>query len=357
MINFSIIGGAGWRAEFYFRIAAALPGRFRVAGALVRDAAKAEALRRKWGVATFDNLDSLLASDKPAFVVTSVPVAPNAAFLRELAGRRVPVLSETPPAKDLDAMKAISDLAHSGARIQIAEQYPFQPLHAARIAIAQSGLLGPVTQAQVSAAHAYHGSVLIRRLLGVGFEDAEITAMRFTSPLVAGPGRAGPPTEEKMGTSTQDIAWLRFGEKLGVHDFTGDQYFSWVRSNRVLVRGAKGEISNTEVRYLRDFLTPVTLTLSRQNAGENGNLEGWHLKGILAGDEWVYRNPFAPGRLSDDEIAIATCLDKMAAYAQGGPSFYGLAKACQDHYLGLAIREAIATGQKVKTQRQPWAPA
>jgi hypothetical protein len=32
---------------------------------------------------------------------------------------------------------------------------------------------------------------------------------------------------------------------------------------------------------------------------------------MLAGEEWIYKNPFIPGRLTDDEIAIATCLKKM----------------------------------------------
>jgi hypothetical protein len=85
-----------------------------------------------------------------------------------------------------------------------------------------------------------------------------------------------------------------------------------------------------------------------------GNLEGYYHKGIVAGGEWVYRNPFAPGRLTDDEIAVATCLDKMAAYAAGGPSFYGLPEASQDHYLGLLIDRAVQSGEAVTTERQPW---
>jgi hypothetical protein len=140
-----------------------------------------------------------------------------------------------------------------------------------------------------------------------------------------------------------------------VFDFTGDQYFSWIRSPRVLVRGERGEINNREVRYLQDFKTPVELELRRVDAGQYGNLEGYYHKGILAGSEWVYRNPFVPGKLTDDEIAIATCLTKMAAYAGGGPSFYSLAEAAQDHYLGLMIHRAAQSGETVVADRQPWA--
>ena len=44
-------------------------------------------------------------------------------------------------------------------------------------------------------------------------------------------------------------------------------------------------------------------------------------EGITLGDEWVYRNPFVPARLTDDEIAVATCLERMVAYVEGGPAF------------------------------------
>jgi len=139
-----------------------------------------------------------------------------------------------------------------------------------------------------------------------------------------------------------------------VYDFTGDQYFSWIRSPRVLVRGERGEICNRQVKYVRDFQTPVYSELRRIDAGEDGNLEGYYHKGIVLGEEWAYRNPFVPARLTDDEIAVATCLEKMATYVEGGPSFYGLPEASQDHYLGLVIQKAVETGTTVATQQQPW---
>jgi hypothetical protein len=228
-------------------------------------------------------------------------------------------------------------------------------MHAARLAVVAAGWLGKVTQVQVSAAHGYHGTSLLRHYLGLTFEEVCITARSFDSPIVAGPGRQGPSEKEKIVTSSQTIAWFDLGEKIGVYDFTGTQYFSWIRSPRVLVRGERGEINNKEVRYLKDFKTPVTLELRRLSAGEDGNLEGYYLKGILAGDQWVYRNPFIPARLADEEIAVATALSKMAEYVKGGPSFYSLPEASQDTFLALMIEKALKTGDKVVAKRQPWA--
>ncbi|MCL6458647.1 MAG: Gfo/Idh/MocA family oxidoreductase, partial [Gorillibacterium sp.] len=194
VIRFGIIGG-GWRAEFYLRIARALPEQFQVVGMLVRDQEKATKLEQSWDVATYQTLDSFLANHNYAFVVLSVPWQASPEYLVELARRAVPVLAETPPAPDIEALVRLYAAVGKHAKIQVAEQYLFQPLHAARIALAHSGKLGTVSQAQVSAAHGYHGISLIRRLLGVQFEDAEISGQQFSSPLVNGPNRDAPPQE------------------------------------------------------------------------------------------------------------------------------------------------------------------
>lgn len=353
-IRFGIVGG-GWRTLFYLQIARELPAQFEVAGMVVRDAGKGQALEARWGVKTYRTLDELLHAGDLRFVVVSVPWSVSPQMLHVLAEHGVPALAETPPAPDLDGLIAMHELVQRGAKIQVAEQYHLQPLHAARIAIARSGRLGTVTQAQVSAAHGYHGVSLIRKLLGVTFENVTVRAHRFVSPIVAGPDRSGPPAQEQIRPSTQVIAYLDFGDKLGVYDFTGDQYRSWIRSQRVLVRGERGEINNTQVRYLADFLTPITFGLVRRNAGEDGDLEGYYHKGILAGDEWVYKNPFAPARMSDDEIAVASCLIGMDRYLDGGPDFYSLAEAAQDHYISLMIERALASSETVRTTSQPWA--
>jgi hypothetical protein len=354
LIRFGIVGG-GWRARSYLRIAQELPDRFHVCGVVVRDEAKGQALERAWRVSTHTTLDALLSKSKPHFVVVSVPWSTTPVFIRELANRELPVLAETPPAPDLEGLIALHRLAQHGAKIQVAEQYPYQPLNAALLAIARSGVLGTVAETQVSVAHTYHGMSVMRKLLGIRFQNPAITARAFVSPIVAGPNRHGDPTEERIVPSKQIIAHLDFGDKFGVYDFAGDQYFSLIRSKRLVVWGDRGEIVNTHVKYLKDFRTLVSYALARQDEGAEGGLLGYYHRGILGGGEWIFRNPFAPGRLTDDEIAIATCLDKMAEYVRGGPGFYGLAEASQDHYLGLMIEQAVESKGTVKTMTQPWA--
>lgn len=59
--------------------------------------------------------------------------------------------------------------------------------------------------------------------------------------------------------------------------------------------------------------------------------------------------------MSDDEIAVASCLIGMDRYLDGGPDFYSLAEAAQDHYISLMIERALASSETVRTTSQPWA--
>jgi predicted dehydrogenase len=355
MIPFGILG-VGWRAEFFLRIARACPDRFSVTGVVGRSPERARDVATRFGVPHLSSIEELVAT-RPLFVVTSVPWDVNVPALKQLAALGMPALSETPPARTVAEMNELCELVKRGAKIQVAEQYFLQPHHAARLAFIQSDKIGRVSQAQISVAHGYHGVSLIRKFLGIGFENAEITATVFDSPIVEGPGRAGLPTGENMVESRQTLAWLNFGDRLGVFDFTSRQYFAAIRAPRVLVRGERGEILNDTASYLQDFRTPIRLAFTRSVAGEQGNLEGQYLRGIQAGERWVYLNPVSPARLFDDEIAIADCLLKMANYVATGEDFYSLAEACQDRYLDLAIEEAVREKRPVRTETQNWARA
>jgi predicted dehydrogenase len=353
-VIFGIVG-RGWRSEFFLRIARELPDRFEIAGLVTRSAEVGHAIEQRWGIPTFRDIATLASATTPEFVVVSVPreVAPD--IIEQVTGLGLPALTETPPAVDVESLLRVHRLTEDGALIQVAEQYHLSPLLSAQLAIAALGRLGRITYAMVAQCHDYHGVSLLRRALGVGFEDARITASTFDSPLAVGPDREGDPTDDTTVTAHQVSARLDFGDRLGVYDFADQQYFSWIRKNRIVIRGDRGEIADTEVRSLVDFRTPMLSEIRRVDTGEGGNLEGKFLRGILAGDRWEYTNTFRPGRLSDDELAIAECLVRMSDFVHGGPSFYSVAEAAQDHYLALLIAESVRTEAPVQSQRQGWA--
>lgn len=352
--TFGIVG-SGWRSEFYLRIAQALPERFGICGLVTRSEETGKAIEQKFGVKTFRSAAEMLGGTAPDFVAVSVPGEATPGVIKELAGLGVPVLTETPPATDPEGLRRLAALSEKGAKIQVAEQYQFQPIHAARIALAASGRLGEPSYAQVSYSHGYHGMSMIRKLLGIGYENATVGGVRSVSPVVEGPGRKGLPERERIVEVPHDLAVLDFGGKTALYDFAVNQHRSFIRSQRILVRGSRGEISNLEVRLLKDFRTPLEFRLLLRYEGMNGLADGYCIRGVLALDEWIYSNPFIPARLSEDEIAVATCLKKMGEYVRGGPEFYGIPEAAQDCCLAMAVNRAIETGEKVRTETQPWA--
>ena len=95
--RFAIVG-AGWRTEFFLRIAAAIPERFRLEGLVVRDAAKGQRLTKQWGHVTYRTVPELLAAVQPEFLVSSVSYAANYEANAEIASafQAVSRLSSSP---------------------------------------------------------------------------------------------------------------------------------------------------------------------------------------------------------------------------------------------------------------------
>ena len=352
-IRFGIIGG-GWRAEFFTRIVQQVPERFALAGVTLRDAAKGEAFAKRWGTTNYPSIAALAATN-PDFVILSVNRTAHLELLTECHRLGLAVLCETPAGPDVESMVAIWRLVEDGMKLHIAEQYMYQPLHAARLAVIADGRIGPVSSARVAAAHGYHGVSLMRKFLGIGFEDATIHGREFRASLVEGGDRSGPPKTAILKESVELIGEFDFGGKLGVFNFVDMQYWSYARAHHVVIRGERGEIADLDVRFMRGT-EPIHQEFRRVDRGQYGDLDGYWHQGILVGDAYASTNLFWRARLMDDEIAIAILFEKMAAYARGeGNGPYSFAEGAQDQYLSLLMIEAAKTGEVRKSVRQPWA--
>jgi hypothetical protein len=349
------IVGAGWRAEAYLRVARERPDLFDIERFLVRSDAGVARLNGSWGVdATTSEADFL--HSRPDFVIVCVDRESAAAFTRRFAASDVPVLCETPLAPDLESTAALHRALGDAAPVQVAEQYRYQPHHAARLRVAGSGVLGRVRSVRMSVAHEYHAVSLIRQALGVGFQNALVDARSVPDASLAPLGRKGWRAPAPLVESERVTARFTFDDgSVADYDFSDEQYFSPIRSRHVLFRGERGEIADDDVRYLTPEGEAVHLRLARQETGVDGDLEGRFLRGISLGAEMPYRNPLAPARLSDDELAIGTVLLRMSEFVRTGVPFYGIPDAAQDHHLALAMRESIRSGRSVSTQTQPWA--
>jgi predicted dehydrogenase len=241
--------------------------------------------------------------------------------------------------------------------VQVAEQYLLMPAHAARCAVLRAGTIGTVGSVQISSTHLYHAVSLLRGMLGVEFEPAEVNARSFVAPL-ANPLRGGRWTGDDTAEPTRTIlATLDFGDgRSALYDFTDNQWWNPLRERRIVIRGSRGEIVDDDLVRLIDPSTPVRSVLHRRETGRDLNLEGRDLHHISLDGAVLYRNPYVGSGLSEDDIAVAAIAEATGAWARDeGPEPYPLAQACQDHLLGLAIEESARQAMAVRTAIEPWA--
>jgi len=350
--------GTGWRSEFFARLARLAPQSFAVAGVVSRRPERAAEVASTWGVPTFSSVEDLLATG-PEFVIPCVPWSEMGPTTITLVDAGIAVLAETPPAADMDGLRRLWAAVGHRNLVQVAEQYLCMPGHAARLAVTRGGVIGTVTSVQVSSTHLYHAVAMIRGFLDAGRGPVTVQAQSFTAPL-ANPlnpsGWTGSAEPEDLGTT---LATLDFGSgRMGLYDFTDNQWWNPLRARRIVVRGSLGEIVDGSVLRLVDPYTPVESHLIRRQAGIDLNLEGVDLQHISFDGRVVYRNAFAGSRFSEDDLAVADLVAAMSAWRrEEGPAPYPLAEACADHQISLAIGESIRTGLSVTTSTEGWSDA
>lgn len=351
-IRFGILGG-GWRSEFFIRAAKAVPERFELAGVWMRSQQKAQALAQKYAVRVTTDLEELLETHLD-YVVLCIPRENTLEYLEPLYSRGILVLCETPPSDSLENLNRVWELTQSKqGKIQVAEQYFLQPYHAAALEVVRRGYLGEVSNLRLSMVHGYHGVSLIRKYLNVGMQSCRISARHFAFPGIHHCDRTGLYTQGTAKPSSREVALLEFESgKTAFFDFDGEQYFSYIRRRSINVQGDRGELNDSSLSYLTEDLTPVTLPLHRVDTGADSNLEGFYHRGIQVGEQFMYRNPFPGARLTDDELAVASCMDRMGHYAKTGEEFYPLKEALQDAYLSLLMQQADQT--TIQSAPQSW---
>ena len=353
--RFAIVG-TGWRSRYYLRLAGLLPDRVEVVGIVGRRIEAVNELAASPSIPAYTSLDELVTASRPDFVVGAVPWTASPAVIAAAVALDLPILAETPPAPDRAGLRSLWAAAGSSGLVQVAEQYSRMPSHASRLALARRGAIGEVTSVQVSSTHLYHAVALMRAHLGVGFEPATVNAHAFVAPLIDPLVRDAWTDDDRRKPATTVIATLDWDGRMGLYDFTDNQWHNQLRSRRIVVRGTTGEIVDDAVVRLTAPRTIIRSPLVRRQTGYDLDLDAYDTDHISLGDEVLYRNPFVGLRLNDEEIAISTLLTEMAAWVRGeGDPPYPLADGCQDHQLALAIDKSAASGAPVTTTTEAWA--
>ena len=351
-MKIAVVGG-GWRSEFFVRLAHLLLDRFELVGQVVRKTNFSSSGSHK----IFASVSDLLAREKPDFVIVAVSWESNPEVVGELVAAGIPVLCETPPAPDQDSLQKLWLEVGNSDLIQVAEQYPRMPMHAARLQVARSGEIGTVSSVQVSSTHGYHAVSLMRAFLGAGFAPVTVNTTSFTADLIDPLSRGGWNQDISAKPAVTVLATLDFGDgKSGLYDFTDNQWHNQLRHRRLVIRGSRGEISDVDCVRLVEPEAIVTSKFMRYQTGHDLNLDGADTEHISFDGQVVYRNQFAGLRLMDEEIAICQLMVDMADWVDGSrASVYSLAEASQDHLISLAIDKSQRTGAAVTTGVAPWA--
>ena len=351
--------GSGWRAHGYMRIIEKLHDRMEVAGVFAHSEKSALKLEKEFPGKVHQNLEQFLENDYD-FVMILIPRQHVLYYLEEVLKKQIPVLCETPPGDGMEELKKCYLLKQKyNGKIQVAEQYFLQPYHNAVIRLIQEKRLGEVSHMDISMIHDYHAISIMRKYLGIHFENCRISAREYAFPVHYHCGREGlHPDKETIITDQQKRADFVFENgKVGFFDFSGQQYFNYFRTRHICVRGDQGEIFDEQAAWMDEDGLPVQGKIKRDELGQYSNLEGCGLRGLSLNGTSMYKNPYVGQdiRLNDDEIAMAGILEGMNNYVKTGNEIYSLEDALQDTYLYLMMDQSIREKRVVETETQIWA--
>jgi len=349
-----LLTGCGWRSQIYRRAIANLPEEFELCGILMHSKERASEIEKQTGIRTTSDLETALRWN-PDFTILCVPKPAMKGWIIRFMEREIPVLSETPPGTNVAELNELwREKIRLNGKVQVAEQYFLQPYYSAVQKIIDSGIIGEVSNVNISAIHGYHCMSIFRKFLGIEFENCTITGNRYQFPVTKTRDRAGWHETGEILLSSRDRADMVFENgKTAFFDFDGQHYFSPIRSRRWTIQGTRGEIQNDIVCYLNSNNQVVTEKLHREDDGVN-NIDGWSHMYISFRGERIYENPFPGLRINDDEIAVTDLLLRMKKYLETDEEVYSLRDGLQDAYLDFMREEAIITGKKVTTTNQIW---
>ncbi len=350
-IKYAIIGN-GYRAMAFLRVGLALPEQFEITSVLFRNPEKASEFSKIYNIPTSLTIKECLRA-KPDFVVIAIGRDANPDMITKLIPYDIPMLVETPPAVDYDSLITLWENAKfNNSKIQVAEQYFLHPLYQARLRVLEKNILGELSNLNISWAHDYHGVSLIRKLLDVGFETAQIYGKNYQFPVTVTDSRNGIRTDGDNITVNRARCTFEFESgKVAFYDFASDvQYRSKIRTRHLNIQGVRGEIDDLTVRSLTSDNQPLVQTFEITE-----DINTMSTYSINLGNECLYTNPFVHARFTDDEIAIANCLLGMHEYILTGKDFYSFAEGCQDTYFYILMQEALKQPNiPIQTKVQPW---
>ncbi len=262
MIRFAIIG-AGWRAEYYLRVAQRAAASMEVCAVLCRSKEKAESITARFGVKAVCTEEELVAT-RPDFLVVSVTKASGFSVANYWKHKGYTVLLETPVGLTLEDIEKAYKEQDQGGALLVAEQYPYYPTYQRALAAVEAGQIGEVRMANLSICHEYHGFDVMRRMLGEAWDaPCRMRVQKYTFAVAKTGDRFGKYTDGEMVEKTRAVVCVEYADhKVGLYDFDSDQYHSTIRHNTMRITGSRGEIVDGIMYYLDEANCPKEKVLT-----------------------------------------------------------------------------------------------
>lgn len=357
-IRFALIG-AGWRAMYYVRIAKTLPEYFELCMILCTSEEKAKKLQESLHIPASACEEDLIKA-KPDFIVIAAAKNINCALSIRWMEKGYYVLSETPAADDLSALKLLMNSQEAEKQFVTAEQYRLYPLNIAAKKLLDQSLIGNPHYLYLSLAHEYHAASLMRQFLNLDAETGfSVSAEQFSFPSVQTLSRYEEFKDGRISETKRMLAKFVFDQgAVCIYDFDSDQYRSTIRSSHMKLQGVKGEFFDDAIRRIdengevhHEKLDIRTRTVRTDS--DNPNFREYiSTESISFQNEILYEPPFGYPGLSDDEAALAELLRQMDAWVKGnGENPYPLKEALADSYAAILMRKAAESGQMQKSDQ------
>ena len=357
-----VIIGSGWRAQFYVRIAKALPELFELCAMYCRSEEKADRIRSEYDIPVTTSVDDCVSAN-PDFIVTAVSKSSGPEVARRWMDKGFTVLGETPAGADLETLNNLWKCQEQGQKLVIAEQYFLYPYYSSLIRLVKTGIIGWINCLNISLAHEYHGASLMRSLLGISSDVAfTVSSKTYEFPVTETRTRYEEFNDGRIADKKRTVSTFEFDNgQVTFYDFDSEQYHSKIRKNSYKIQGTRGEILNGKVIYLDSGNNAVkadiqaeTRQIERDFINPNPEFSE-EVTGICFQDQQLYNPPFGLCGLSQDETAVAQLMKKTAEYArETSESSYPLKEALQDAYMAILMRESEETGKPVRSERQIW---
>ena len=303
----AVLLGTGWRARFYMRIAGFCPDILRIVAVFTHTPERKAEMEAE-GFSAFTDIASALAVDHDAVIIASGKNG-FSDTLRYLHGRRERIITETTflglPEEDLEEFSSYDGL--------VMEQYWNTPLFSSLLN-ALSALEAEPDQLYLSGLHNHHSASIARRVLGTGYQmPEEIQSLSFPSSIVRTGSRRGLEVSGESEEYVRNIREMKLGKSLFIHDFSSNQYHSYLYGKHFEVRSRRCVITEKGVSGIDREGYPYSMPFifHRDSSIGSGSLALSH---VTLGERTVFVNPYYPLAMNDDEIAMAMMLEQ---YGEG----------------------------------------